>query len=53
MEYRTAFMDFMKTGNMVTEYRDTTGAADVGYVVPPVVLNEIIKKNTDQHTIIS
>lgn len=46
MEYRTAFMGFMQTGNMAPEFRDTTGAADVGYVVPPVVLNEIIKKLT-------
>jgi len=46
MEYRQAFKGFMQTGNMAAEYRDTTGAADVGYVVPPVVLNEIIRKLT-------
>jgi HK97 family phage major capsid protein len=46
MEYRQAFKTFMQTGNMVAEYRDTTGAADVGYVIPPVVLNEIIRKLT-------
>jgi HK97 family phage major capsid protein len=51
MEYRKAFMQFMQTGVKndalnAGEKRDTTGASDVGYVVPPVVLNQIISKQT-------
>jgi len=46
MEYRTAFMKFMQTGNMAAEYRDTTGASDVGYVVPLTTMNEVVKKLT-------
>lgn len=46
MEYRTAFMKFMQTGNMAPEYRDTTGASDVGYVVPLTTMNEVVKKLT-------
>lgn len=46
MEYRQAFMNFMQTGNMAAEYRDTTGASDVGYVVPLTTMNEVVKKLT-------
>ena len=46
VEYRTAFMKYMQTGNMAPEFRDTTGAADVGYVVPLTTMNEVVKKLT-------
>jgi len=51
MEYRSAWKQYMQTGAVsealkAGEKRDTTGAADVGYVVPPVVLNQIISKKT-------
>jgi HK97 family phage major capsid protein len=46
MEYRRAFKTFMQTGQMAPEYRDTTAAADVGYVVPLTTMNEIIRKLT-------
>lgn len=50
-EYRGAFMQYLQKGVVndalkAGERRDTTGAADVGYVVPPVVMNQVISKKT-------
>ena len=46
MEYRAAFMNYCKTGQMPIEMRaDTyTGLADIGTVIPSSIMNEILKK---------
>ncbi|HAR39170.1 MAG TPA: phage major capsid protein [Porphyromonadaceae bacterium] len=53
LEYRRAFMDFMKTGKMTPEFRSMqpefradamTTVSEVSAVVPTTILNEIIKK---------
>lgn len=46
IEYRKAFMDFCRTGNMSAELRANamTSVADVSAVVPTTILNEVIRK---------
>lgn len=48
LEYRTAFMDYCKTGNMTPELRANamTTTGDVAAVIPTTILNEVIKKIT-------
>lgn len=46
LEYRTAFMEYCKTGVMAPELRADamTGVADVSAVIPTTILKEIISK---------
>lgn len=46
VEYRAAFMDYCKTGNMTPELRAnaTTTTGDVAAVIPTTIMNEVIKK---------
>lgn len=46
LEYRNAFMGYMKTGQMAAEFRDDTftSTTDGSAIVPTTILNEVIKK---------
>jgi len=53
VEYRTAFMDYCKTGRMSAEFKEIqpdmradamTSVSDVSAVVPTTILNEVIRK---------
>lgn len=44
MEYRQAFMDYVKTGRMGEELRAVTTTADAGAVIPTVVMDRIVEK---------
>ncbi|MFS1511881.1 phage major capsid protein [Chengkuizengella sp. SCS-71B] len=55
IEYRKAFMEFAKTGNISPELRAgaTTTTGDVSAVIPSTILNEIIKKVTSYGQVFS
>lgn len=55
MEYRAAFMNFCKTGQLPVEMRVDayTALADVGTVIPTSIMNEILKKMTTYGQIFS
>lgn len=44
MEYRQAFMQFAKTGEMAAEYRDVALTGNNSAVIPPATLNKVIEK---------
>ena len=44
MEYRQAFMDFVRTGEMAPEFRDVALASGNAAVIPATTLNEIVEK---------
>lgn len=44
MEYRHAFMDYVKTGRMGEEFRAVTTTSDAGAVIPTVVMDRIVDK---------
>lgn len=44
MEYRQAFMDYVKTGRMGEELRAVTTTVDAGAVIPTVVMDKIVEK---------
>lgn len=44
MEYRRAFMDFVRTGKMKEEFRDVAITSDNGAVLPATTLNQIVEK---------
>lgn len=46
LEYRKAFMDYCRTGNMTPELRANamTGTGDVSAIIPSTILNEVIQK---------
>lgn len=46
LEYRKAFMDYCRTGNMTPELRANamTGTGDVSAIIPSTILNEVISK---------
>jgi HK97 family phage major capsid protein len=48
MEYRSAFMEFAKTGRVTPELRanEMTSVADISAVIPTTILNEVISKIT-------
>lgn len=48
IEYRKAFMDFCKTGNLSQELRADaqTTVAEAGAIVPTTIMNEVIRKMT-------
>jgi HK97 family phage major capsid protein len=48
LEYRRAFMDYCKTGNITPELRANamTGTGDISAVIPSTILNEVIRKVT-------
>lgn len=48
-EYRTAFMEFCRSGKVTPELRADamTTAADVSAVIPTTILNEVIRKVTE------
>jgi HK97 family phage major capsid protein len=61
LEYRTAFMEFSKTGKVTPALRPgaefradaMTAAADVSAVIPSTILNEVIKKVTSYGQVFS
>jgi len=52
IEYRNAFFDYVKTGQMAAEYRSTTLTSDAGAAIPTTTLNKIIEKLTSQGMIL-
>ncbi len=45
VEYRSAFMKYVTNGTQIpTEYRASTSVADVGVIIPTVVLNKVVDK---------
>lgn len=44
MEYRQAFMDFVRTGEMAPEFRDVALTSGNAAVIPATTLNEIVEK---------
>lgn len=44
VEYRNAFMQFARTGQMAAEFRDVALTSDNSAVIPVTVLNQIIEK---------
>ena len=44
MEYRQAFMDFVRTGEMAPEFRDGALTSGNAAVIPATTLNEIVEK---------
>lgn len=55
VEYRTAFMNYARTGKIGPELRldAMTGTADVSAVIPSTILNEVIRKVTEYGQIFS
>ena len=52
VEYRQAFFDYVKSGQMAAEYRAATVTSDAGAVVPTTTLNKIVEKLTSQGMIL-
>jgi HK97 family phage major capsid protein len=48
LEYRKAFMDYCRTGNITPELRANamTGTGDISAIIPSTILNEVIQKVT-------
>ncbi|MBT2735140.1 phage major capsid protein [Bacillus sp. ISL-7] len=48
LEYRKAFMEYCRTGNITPELRANamTGTGDISAIIPSTILNEVIKKVT-------
>lgn len=44
LEYRKAFKDYIVTGKMKSEFRDSTKTTDVGAVIPENLVNIILEK---------
>lgn len=44
IEYRQAFMEYVRTGTMPVEFRDVAMTSDNGAVIPATTLNEIVEK---------
>lgn len=44
MEYRKAFMDYVQSGEMAQEYRDSALTKNNAAVIPVTVLNQIVEK---------
>lgn len=44
LEYRKAFKDYIVTGKMASEFRDSTKTTDAGAVIPENLVNRILEK---------
>jgi HK97 family phage major capsid protein len=55
LEYRKAFMDYCRTGNITPELRANamTGTGDISAIIPSTILNEVIQKVTSYGQIFS